>query len=52
MQQAAKGAQQRELDNAVTAQSGANPVDLSEILDFDDSLFQDDNSPIQATPNA
>ena len=49
--QAAKEAEQEKLEDAATAQSGAKPVDLSEILDFDDSVFEDDDL-IQATPDA
>ena len=48
--QAAKEAEQEKLEDAATAQSGAKPVDLSEILDFDDSFFEDDDL-IQATPD-
>jgi len=48
--QAAEQAEQEKLDDTATAQSEAKTVDLSDILNFDDSLFQDE--PFQATPNA
>ena len=49
--QAAKEADQEKLEDAATVQSGAKPVDLSEILDFDDLFFEDDDL-IQATSDA
>ena len=50
--QAVEDKEQECLDDAATAQSGVKPVQLSEIMDFDDSLLQDGKEPIQATPDA
>ena len=45
--------EQERLDDIATAQSGATHVDLSEVPDLDDSLFQkEEERQVQATPDA
>ena len=45
--------EQERLDDIATAQSGATLVDLSEVPDLDDSLFQkEEERQVQATPDA
>ena len=51
--QAAEQDEKQRLDDIATAQSGATLVDLSEVLDLDDSLFQkEEQRQVQATPDA
>ena len=51
--QVAEQGEQERLDDIATAQSGATLVDLSEVPDLDDSLFQrEEERQVQATPDA
>ena len=51
--QAAEQEEQERLDDIATAQSGAILVNLSEVPDLDDSLFQkEEERQVQATPDA
>ena len=48
-----QAAEQERLDDIATAQSGATLVDLSEVPDLDDSLFQkEEERQVQDTPDA
>ena len=45
-------AEQEQLDDIATAQSGPTLIDLSEVPDLDDSLFQkEEERQVQATPD-
>ena len=52
-EQAAEQEEQKRQDDIATAQLGATLVDLSEVLDLNDSLFQkEEEKQVQATPDA